>query len=80
MCDEFTVEIYNYNVHNREKKKQMPNIQLGKLRKNTRSHLYKLESRLKTNTGINELENKINDSEDNKVNNWFFKRLITDKI
>lgn len=53
----------------------MPNI-----RKNTRSHLYKLESRLKTNTGINELENKINDSEDNKVNNWFFKRLITDKI
>lgn len=43
MCDEVTVEIYNYNAHNRGKK---PNIQLKKLRKNTRSYLYKLEEKI----------------------------------
>lgn len=32
---------------------------------------------IKTSTETNELEDKINAAENHKINNWFFKRLIT---
>lgn len=35
-----------------------------------------MEKIIKISIEINELENKINDREDHKVNNQFFKRLI----
>lgn len=59
-----------------------PNSLIKKLRKINRSHQtsQKRENDNKKNSKeISELEDKINAGEDHKINNWFFKRLITEK-